>query len=82
MLIQLLIEREGDTHIARLENVRYKFKRNEHGDMVCDVNNKEHILWMLMSASYREYAPREIVPVDPDADMVNPGKKPGKRKVA
>ncbi len=61
MLIQCLIEREGDTHITRLENVRYKFQRNEQGDMVCDVHNKEHINWMLKSASYQEYVPSKVV---------------------
>jgi len=57
MLIQCLIEREGDTHTVRLEGRRYKFERNEHGAMVCDVHNQEHIRWMLMSSSYREYKP-------------------------
>ncbi len=57
MLIQCLIEREGDTHTTRLENTRYRFRRNDHGDMVCDVHNQEHINWMLKSASYQEYVP-------------------------
>jgi len=57
MLIQCLIEREGDTQITKLEGRHYKFARNEQGAMVCDVHNQEHIRWMLMSSSYREYKP-------------------------
>jgi len=68
MLIQLLIEREGCTHITRLENIRYKFQRNEQGDMVCEVTNREHIRWMLMSSSYQEYVPPEAVKEGHDQD--------------
>lgn len=88
MLIQCLIEREGDTHIVRLENVRYKFQRNERGDLVCDVHNQEHIRWMLMSSSYREYAPDNIgEPPElktPLAELLGARKEPvkGRRKAA
>jgi len=85
MLIQCLIEREGDTHTVRLEGRRYKFERNEHRAMVCEVNNKEHIRWMLMSASYREYPPDEIVHVEPGGDLVEGNSKAtakAKRKAA
>jgi len=66
MLIQCLIEREGDTHVIRLENIRHEFTRNERGDVVCEVHNQEHIRWMLKSSSYREYAPDRIIHVEPD----------------
>lgn len=59
MLIQCVVEREGNEHLTRLENRRYQFKRNDNGNMVCEVSNKEHIKWMLSSSSYREYLPPE-----------------------
>jgi len=60
MLMELLVQREGDTHVARLENIRYRFTRNEQGVMVCEVNNGEHVRWMLKSSSYRAYVPGEV----------------------
>jgi hypothetical protein len=65
MLIQCLVNREGDSQIVKLEGRRYKFARNEQGDMVCEVHNQEHIRWMLKSASYQEYLPPQAV--DPPA---------------
>jgi len=88
MLIQCLIEREGDTHIVRLENIRYKFQRNERGDMVFEVTNKEHLVWMLGSTSYRKYQPADVgespelkaTLAELSADKKAPGK--AKRKAA
>jgi len=87
MLIQCLIEREGDTQITKLEGRHYKFARNEQGAMVCDVHNQEHIRWMLRSSSYREYAPPESVSKEAPALTTTIGdlikdKKQAKRKAA
>jgi len=83
MLIQCLIEREGDTHIVRLEKIRYKFQRNECGDMVCEVTNKEHLVWMLGATSYRQY--QSATGQSPElkaslAELAADKKEPGKAK--
>jgi len=84
MLIQLLIEREGDTHITKLENIRYTFKRNEQRDMVCEIANKEHLVWMLGTTSYRQYQLATGEPPELKTPLGELAGKPakGKRKAA
>jgi hypothetical protein len=57
MIIECVVPREGNEHLVKIENYRHKFKRNEHGAMVCLIHNEEHLKWMLSSSSYREYVP-------------------------
>ena len=61
MLIQLLVEREGDEHVLRVEGVRHTFRRNGYGHLVTEVTNPEHIKWMMRSTSYQVYSPPKII---------------------
>lgn len=57
MLIQLLVEREGDEHVLKVEGVRHTFRRNGHGHLVAEVTNPEYIRWMIQrgGSSYCVY---------------------------
>ena len=61
MQIRCLVEREGNRHVLRVEGIPYTFERNEHGHLITDVTNGEHIHWMMRSTSYQAYAPPKII---------------------
>lgn len=54
MLIECLIQRDGDTEI-RLALSYYKFKKNKTGHAVCDVGNKQHSDYLLGLGDFKEY---------------------------
>ena len=43
MQIQLLVERDQNECIVNLAGTAYKFKRNDHGHLVSDITDQEHI---------------------------------------
>ena len=61
MKIRCLVEREGNRHVLRVEGIPYTFERNEHGHLIAEVNNEEHIRWMMRSTSYQAYSPPKII---------------------
>jgi hypothetical protein len=58
MFIQLLVESTDDERIIIIEQHRYKFKRNEHGDLVCNMAHPEHEegVLKLFPKTYKQYA--------------------------
>ena len=61
MKIRCLVEREGNRHVLRVEGIPYTFERNEHGHLIAEVHNAEHIRWMMRSTSYQAYSPPKII---------------------
>ena len=43
MQVQLLVERDQNECIVNLAGTAYKFKRNDHGHLVSDITDQEHI---------------------------------------
>lgn len=64
MLIECLIEREGYTDVT-LQRSKYEFKRNEHGDQVCDVLSASHSEYLLKLPDFRIYAPKPQFKLEP-----------------
>ena len=46
MQVQLLVERDQNECIVNLAGTAYKFKRNEHGHLVSDITDQDHIKWV------------------------------------
>lgn len=61
MKIRCLVEREGNRHVLRVEGIPYTFERNEHGHLIAEVHNAEHIKWMMRSTSYQTYSPPKLI---------------------
>ena len=62
MEIQLLVERDQDECFVKLVGTTYKFRRNEHGHLVTEINDLETIKWVSNprhNTSFRPYSPPE-----------------------
>ena len=46
MLVQLLVERDQNECTVKLAGRAYKFKRNEHGHLVSEITDHDHIKWV------------------------------------
>ena len=46
MQVQLFVERDQNECIVNLAGTAYKFKRNEHGHLVSEITDQEHIKWV------------------------------------
>ena len=46
MQVQLFVERDQSECIVNLAGTAYKFKRNEHGHLVSEITDQEHIKWV------------------------------------
>jgi hypothetical protein len=46
MQVQLFVERDQNECIVNLAGTAYKFKRNEHGHLVSEITEQEHIKWV------------------------------------
>jgi hypothetical protein len=57
MQVQLFVERDQSECIVNLAGTAYKFKRNEHGHLVSEITDQEHIKWI--SAPYHNTAFKE-----------------------
>ncbi|OQY12396.1 MAG: hypothetical protein B6I31_03220 [Desulfobacteraceae bacterium 4572_19] len=55
MLIQCLFERGGSDVYYNIQAFSYVFKKNKHGDRVCQVNSAEHRDWMVRSGNFKIY---------------------------
>ena len=49
--VRCLIQREGNTDLT-IGTIRYIFKRNEHGDSVCEIINPGHYNQIIKSPFY------------------------------
>jgi hypothetical protein len=47
MQVQLFVERDQNECIVNLAGTAYKFKRNEHGHLVSEITDQEHIKWVM-----------------------------------
>lgn len=56
MLLQCLLKRDGPTNIP-IGGFEYRFKENEHGDVVCDVQNNGDAERLLASPWFKRYTP-------------------------
>jgi len=59
MQVQLLVERDQNECTVKLAGTAYKFKRNEHGHLVSEITDQEHIKWVSdpHNTSFKMYAP-------------------------
>ena len=58
MQVQLLVERDQNECIVNLAGTAYKFKRNDHGHLVSDITDQEHIKRIsdpFHSTAFKEY---------------------------
>ena len=64
-----LTGRDEDVSQHVINGIKYRFKRNEHGAKVCQVNSDEHRRWLLHSGNFRLYLPpeSEAEPFDEEA---------------
>lgn len=72
MQVRLLVERDQDECFVKLAGTTYKFKRNEHGQLVADISDQEHIKWVsdpTHNTSFKLYSPpKEKVVVEEVVD--------------
>jgi hypothetical protein len=63
MQVQLFVDRDQNECIVNLAGTAYKFKRNEHGHLVSEITDQEHIKWVSASVntSFRLYVPPKVV---------------------
>ncbi len=65
MQVQLLVERDQNECIVRLAGRAYQFKRNEHGHLVSQITDEEHIKWAAdptHNTSFKLYSePKKII---------------------
>lgn len=47
MQVQLLVERNQDECIVKLAGTAYTFKRNEHGHLVSEITDQDHLRWVM-----------------------------------
>lgn len=62
MQVQLLVERDQNECIVKLAGTAYKFERNEHGHLVSDITDQEHIKWISdphHNTAFKVYSPPE-----------------------
>lgn len=77
MEVQLLVERDQDECFVRLAGTTYKFRRNEHGHLITEINDLETIKWVsnpMHNTSFRPYSPPEPKAV-PEAVTVEAGER-------
>jgi len=58
MQVQLFVERDQSECIVNLAGTAYKFKRNEHGHLVSEITDQEHIKWVTdpyHNPAFKEY---------------------------
>jgi hypothetical protein len=58
MQVQLFVERDQNECIVNLAGTAYKFKRNDHGHLVSDITDQEHIKWVtdpFHNTAFKEY---------------------------
>ena len=58
MQVQLFVERDQSECIVNLAGTAYKFKRNEHGHLVSEITDQEHIKRIsdpFHSTAFKEY---------------------------
>ena len=58
MQVQLLVERDQNECIVNLAGTAYEFKRNDHGQLVSDITDQEHIKWVtdpFHNTAFKEY---------------------------
>lgn len=58
MQVQLFVERDQSECIVNLAGTAYKFKRNEHGHLVSEITDQEHIKWVTdpyHNTAFKEY---------------------------
>ena len=58
MQVQLFVERDQNECIVNLAGTAYKFKRNEHGHLVSEITDQEHIKWVTdpyHNTAFKEY---------------------------
>jgi hypothetical protein len=78
MQVQLLVERDQNECIVNLAGTAYKFKRNDHGHLVCDITDQEHIKRIsdpFHNTAFKEYnvlkkITEEVAPVADSPDAV------------
>ena len=46
MQVRLLVERDQNECVVKLAGTAYKFERNEHGHLVSEITDQEHIKWV------------------------------------
>lgn len=79
MLIQLLVERDQNTCFVKLAGTAYKFERNEHGHLVANITDVEHIRWVNdpINTSFKEYRlPKPTIVEETVEDTVDTGEVP------
>lgn len=52
MLVKFMLGVDTDTHYVKLGGFRYKFVRNAKGDLVCDIQNTDHLKWISQQNHY------------------------------
>ena len=78
MQVQLLVERDQNECIVNLAGTAYKFKRNDHGHLVSDITDQEHIKRILdpfHNTTFKEYnvlkkITEEVAPVADSPEAV------------
>jgi hypothetical protein len=78
MQVQLLVERDQNECIVNLAGTAYKFKRNDHGHLVSDITDQEHIKRILdpfHNTAFKEYnvlkkITEEVAPVADSPEAV------------
>jgi len=89
MQVQLFVERDQNECIVNLAGTAYKFKRNEHGHLVSEITDMEHIKWVSDPShhtSFKAYNPpgeKKIIEENIDdgvAAVVRGSKKLPKRR--
>ena len=71
MHLQLLVERDQNECIVKLAGTAYKFKRNEHGHLVSEITDQEHIKWVsdpTHNTSFKMYSAPEKKIIDEVVD--------------
>ena len=73
MQVQLLVERDQNECIVNLAGTAYKFKRNDHGHLVSDITDQEHIKRIsdpFHSTAFKEYSVLKKITEEVVADAV------------
>lgn len=68
MLMECLIKRDGDTEVT-VGGIPYRFSKNEHGHMVCDVVSDGAVSYLKSLPFYRPYEPPEEKADDTDDEI-------------
>ena len=73
MQVQLMVERDQNECIVNLAGTAYKFKRNDHGHLVSDITDQEHIKWIsdpFHNTAFKEYNVLQKITEEVVADAV------------